>query len=210
LRRGLETDRYGLVAHVLLTRGCTGADCAELRLLRDPGRVVANMKARAFESALGVHALAWQPNGANPAVASSPPSVPVLANTGASTPAASAGAGASAPNGSTTVPNGSATVGSSRFDFPSASSIPAVSIMNPEPTTPPAAEPRPTVPTPKRAVMPPRRPNAREAATPPVPHPPPPAPTPPPAPAPQAAPEPAPAEPVAPSPPARPDQHSVR
>ena len=63
LRRGLEADRYGLVAHVLMTRGCNGADCAELRLLRDPARVVANMKARAFEAALGVHALAWPPNG---------------------------------------------------------------------------------------------------------------------------------------------------
>ena len=70
LRRGLEADRYGLVAHVLMTRGCNGADCAELRLLRDPARVVANMKVRAFETSLGAHALAWQSNGSSPAVAS--------------------------------------------------------------------------------------------------------------------------------------------
>ena len=57
LRRGLEADRYGLVAHVLTTRGCNGADCPELRLLRDPTRVVANMKAHAFEAFLGAHAL---------------------------------------------------------------------------------------------------------------------------------------------------------
>src|SRR5436190_6953527 len=74
LRRGLEADRYGLVAHVLTTRGCNGADCAELRLLRDPARAVANMKARLFEAALGVHALAWSPNGGTAsAVASAPP-----------------------------------------------------------------------------------------------------------------------------------------
>ena len=36
LRQGLEADRYGFVAHVLTTRGCNGADCPELRLLRDP------------------------------------------------------------------------------------------------------------------------------------------------------------------------------
>ena len=93
LRRGLEADRYGLVAHVLMTRGCNGADCAELRLLRDPARVVANMKARAFEASLGVHALAWQSNGAGPAVASAPPFVapPPPSTTGASAPARQAG-----------------------------------------------------------------------------------------------------------------------
>ena len=32
LRRGLEADRYGLVAHVLTTRGCDGADCPEITL----------------------------------------------------------------------------------------------------------------------------------------------------------------------------------
>ena len=85
LRRGLEADRYGLVAHVLMTRGCNGADCAELRLLRDPARVVANMKARAFETSLGAHALAWQSNGSGPAMASAPPLAPQpLSATGAS------------------------------------------------------------------------------------------------------------------------------
>ena len=91
LRRGLEADRYGLVAHVLITRGCNGADCAELRLLRDPARVVANMKARVFEASLGAHALAWQSNGTAPAVASVPPLVTPqsLAATSALAPGAS-------------------------------------------------------------------------------------------------------------------------
>ena len=69
LRRGLEADRYGLVAHVLTTRGCNGADCAELRLLRDPARVVANMKSRAFEASLGAHALGLAANGPGAAAA---------------------------------------------------------------------------------------------------------------------------------------------
>lgn len=196
LRRGLEADRYGLVAHVLMTRGCNGVDCAEFRLLRDPARVVANMQVRAFETSLGAHALAWQSNGSGPAVASAAPfaSQPPSA-TGALAPAASGGPG-------TIAQSGSATAGSAKFDLPSASSIPAVSIMTPEPgSPPPAAEPKPSTPAPKRAASPARRQGAREAAAPPPPPPPPAAPAPTPQVAPEAAPEPA--------LPTRPDPHST-
>src|SRR6185503_1793840 len=125
------------------TRGCNGADCAELRLLRDPARVVANMKARAFEASLGAHALAWQSNGTAPAVASVPPLV---------TPQSPTATSALAPGAPTAITqSGSASVGSSKFDFPSANSIPAVSIMNPEPGAPSAVEPKPSTPAPKRA-----------------------------------------------------------
>ena len=187
LRRALEADRYGLVAHVLMTRGCNGAECAELRFLRDPSRVIANIKARAFESSLGVHAGAWQPNGAT--VASSPSS--------STTPPALAGAG---PGGPVTS-GGPAAAG--KFDFPSASSIPAVSIMNAEPGSPPAVEPRSaTLPSKRPAAAPQsRRPAAREAVAPSSPPPPPP---PPPT---QIVPEPAPVEPVVRS---VPDVHSNR
>ena len=113
LRRGLEADRYGVVAHVLMTRCCSGADCAELGLLRDPTRVLANMKARAFESNVGVHALAWQPNGASAALASAPPFTvpPPVATTGAGSETPTASAGPKPP---------------SKLDFPSASSIPEI------------------------------------------------------------------------------------
>ncbi len=201
LRRALEADRFGVVAHVLMTRGCNGADCAELRLLRDPARIVANMKARAFEAALGVHALAWQPNGSGAAaLASAPPSsnVPPVATTGAGLGSATATAAA---------PSGPGAPVPSKFDFPSASSIPAVSIMSAEPgLPPPAAEPRQSALPPKRPATAPaappapaRRQTAREAAAPP-----PPAPAPAPAPPVQIAPEPA---PVAP---AIPDQHGTQ
>jgi hypothetical protein len=190
LRRGLEADRYGLVAHVLMTRGCNGADCAELRLLRDPARVVANMKVRAFETSLGAHAPAWQSGGSSPAVASAAPLAPQpLSATGATASGVSAGPGPIAPSGS-------AAAGSAKFDFPSASSIPAVSIMTPEPgPPPPAAEPRPSTPAPKRAAAPGRRQGAREAAAPSPPPPPPPAPAVVEAPTPQVAPEAAPEPP---------------
>jgi hypothetical protein len=190
LRRALEADRFGLVAHVLTTRGCNGADCAELRLLHDPARVVANMKARAFDAALGAHTLAWQSNGTGvAAVASAPPAsvpVPPLTTTGTSA-AVSPGAAAS-----------------SRFDFPSASSIPAVSIMSAEPGPGPASEPRPTALPPKRPAATttpapqPRRQSAREVAPAPPPPQRAPQPTPTPPPPAQIAPEPAPAEPALP------------
>ena len=169
LRRGLEADRYGLVAHVLMTRGCNGADCAELRLLRDPARVVANMQVRAFETSLGAHALAWQSNGAARLASARAARAAATVSDWRTAPAASGGPGP-------ITPSGSAAAGSAKFDFPSASSIPAVSIMTPEPGPPPAAEPRPSTPAPKRAAAPARRQGAREAAAPSPPPPPPPAP----------------------------------
>jgi len=155
LLRALEADRYGLVAHVLTTRGCKGAGCPELRLLRDPTRVVANMKAHLFETSVGAHALSWHSNGPAVSVASVPP-VPAPPSTTA------IGTGATVPVTS----GGPAAAASSKFDFPSASSIPAVSIMNAEPGLPPAAEPRPPALPPKRPATPARRHNAREAAAP--------------------------------------------
>jgi len=151
LRRGLEADRYGLVAHVLTTRGCSGADCAELRLLRDPARVVANMKSRVFEASIGAHALAWPANGSG-ATATAPGPAPLTTN----------GAGLRTP-GLSSAPPTPAAPGSAKLDFPSANSIPAISIMNAEPGAPPDAEPRPA-PIPKRPPAASRRQTAHETA----------------------------------------------
>src|SRR5262249_53370717 len=109
LRRGLEADRYGLVAHVLTTRGCASADCPGMRLLRDPSRVAANMKARVFETTLGTHALAWT-NG-NAAVAAASPAGPAPA------PAITTGIGQGAPAAAAAA---HASGGGTKFDFPSA------------------------------------------------------------------------------------------
>jgi len=171
LRRGLEVDRYGLVAHVLTTRGCNGADCAELRLLRDPAHVVANMKSRVFEASIGAHALAWPANASGTTATASAPA-----------PLTTSGAGLRTP-GLSSVPPTPGTPGSAKVDFPSANSIPAVSIMNAEPSGPPEAEPRPA-PASKRPAAP-RRQTARE-----------PTPAPPPVAPPQRAAQPAPPAPV--------------
>jgi hypothetical protein len=138
LRRAIETDRFGLVAHVLTTRGCTVSSCPDLRLLRDSSAVLANMKSRAFETRVGVHALAWQPSGATVAAA----------------PAASDGATGAAPP---------TAAGPGKYEFPSADSIPPVSIMAPEPAAPEAAEPKPAAP----ARRPAHRQSTRDAAPPP-------------------------------------------
>ena len=155
LRRAIEADRFGLAAHVLMTRGCNGGDCVDLKLLRSTGRILANMKARAFDARVNVHAAAWHPAGA--AVVAAAPA-PALAAMPPAPPAATTGA---APNVSSP----------SKFEFPSAASIPAVSIMNAEPEGPPpaaeaAAEPRAAAPPPKRApTQPARRQSVREPAS---------------------------------------------
>ena len=198
LRQGLESDRYGFVAQVLTTRGCSGPDCPEMKLLRDPARVVANMKGRVFESALGSHALAWAPGIASTVTSAPPSSIPMLATTGASHDSSAAPVG---------------TPSTAKFDYPSANSIPAVSIMSAEPAPPP--EPKATVsppPPPKRPAARHHQPAKQAAGPPPA--------APPSQPQPQSAPLPpptqiapqaaAPAEPPPTPAPARPDPHATR
>jgi hypothetical protein len=115
LRRSVERDRYGLVAHVLLTRDhCTPADCAAFRSLTDHNQIVANMDERLYNGMVTRYAPLW--NAPPPAaattglVAALPPSMPTGRPTNA--------------------------------EFPSAANTPPVSIMNPEPG-PGQAAPRP-------------------------------------------------------------------
>jgi hypothetical protein len=112
LRRSLETDRFGFVAYVLAIRdGCTAQNCKTLALFRDANRVRTNLTTAALERYLEHYAAAW-----------SAPEVPLAE-------------AAQAPTGATTA----ASQGPRKIvniDFPSAASIPAVSIMNPEPTGP--------------------------------------------------------------------------
>ena len=148
LRRGIEDDRFGLVAHVLKTRGCNAPDCADLKLLRETSHIVANMKSGTFEAHVREHADAWQSSGAAVAAA---PLQPLTATS--ALPAASA------------TPSTSSAAIPFKYDFPSANSIPAVSIMNAEPGAPPTSEPRSAEAPPKRSsVLPVRRQTTREPA----------------------------------------------
>jgi hypothetical protein len=107
LRKALERDRYGLVAQVLIARdGCTRFDCAAFRSLTDQQQVAANMESHLYDMLVARYAPTWNaPAAAAPA----------------------AGALAALPP---SMPTGKPT----NAEFPSASSTPPVSIMNPEPT----------------------------------------------------------------------------
>jgi len=113
LRRGLEADRYGFVAHVLMKRdGCTADACGVFgRQLRDPGPVKANMNARTLENNVARYAGTWPTHKSSPGAVASPHEPPPVA------------AIMSGP------------VMTKPIDFPTAASIPPVSIM----TEPPAA-----------------------------------------------------------------------
>ena len=206
-RRGLEADKFGLVSHVLMTRGCAGTDCPDLKLVRDNSRILSGMRSRTFDAHVSIHSLAWNPGAVAvssaagaPASSSQPqiviqapvamnqplpeqnpalPQVPAMtvapqATTGTAPPAA-------LPRSDPTLASGTvapaqplpqtagATPGHPKFDFPSASSIPAVSILAPEPGGPPAAaEAKPPA---KRPVQAQRKPAPPPQAAPPAPQP---------------------------------------
>ena len=115
LRRALETDRFGFLAHVLAVRdSCTSENCKALALLRDPSQVRTNLREATFNHYLESYLPIW-------AKASEPP-VAEAPQVQAAAPAAPANA-----SGPRKIVN---------IDFPTAASIPAVNIMNPEPTGP--------------------------------------------------------------------------
>jgi hypothetical protein len=153
LRRALELDRYGIAAHVLANRdGCNVETCAAFAWAGDPTALKANLKARAFDGYVQRYEDAWKNEGEakSPAVASAAP----------------------APGNDPSAEGPGHAPVSSRYDFPSAASIPPVSIMNKEPPRPPegaavAAQPESqsseTAPAPQLPI-PPKRPQTQGAA----------------------------------------------
>ncbi|MBI3702254.1 MAG: hypothetical protein HY244_00010 [Rhizobiales bacterium] len=157
-RRALELDRFGLAAHVLATRdGCTVEACAAFALLRDTAALKANLRVHAFDGYVARYAADWGKLDAKAEVKSEP-----VAEKQPAAPAASPVAGAQAPQAAPHQPV------ASRSDFPSAASIPPVSIMNAEPPLPKepktATEAAASAPNPP---VPPKRPQT-QAATPPA------------------------------------------
>ncbi|MEA2993266.1 MAG: hypothetical protein QOD40_2186 [Alphaproteobacteria bacterium] len=138
LRRSIEADRFGLVAQVLATRdACTAELCAAFALLRNADAVKTNLKARTYESNVARYAAMWLEQKNSPTVAATPaPGVAVV------------------------------TAAPSAIEFPSAASIPPVSIMNPEPaanTGTVSVEPR--MPAPRAPVPPPAKPRTAPPAS---------------------------------------------
>jgi hypothetical protein len=111
LRHALEADPFGFLAHVLMVRdGCTDHSCKAFALLHDASRVRANLSAETFDRYLDHYLPLW-PKTADGAVADAAPVQPA--------------APAQGPRKMTII-----------ADFPSAASIPAVSIMTAEPSGP--------------------------------------------------------------------------
>jgi hypothetical protein len=110
-RRAVALDRYGIAAHVLATRdGCTADKCAAFALIDDTSALKANLRAQVFDQYVSRYVASW--NRLAPPAEKQPvsavPAVPPVAG----------------------IKPGE------HWDFPSAASIPPVSIMNAEP--PPA------------------------------------------------------------------------
>jgi hypothetical protein len=139
LRRGIEADRFGVVAHVLSTRGCKGPDCADLSILRDSKRILANMNGQTFASHVNLHSLGWSPSGAPLRVTA--PSAPAVSSASREMAPMQPDATEVAPTPSAMPPT-IAGSGRKRPDYPSAASIPAISIMDAEVTAAPVAEPK--------------------------------------------------------------------
>jgi len=122
-RRAVELDRYGIAAHVLAIRdGCTADKCAAFAWLHDATALKANLKAQVFDQYVSRYDAAWnkrEPASVSVAEKLPPPAVGVPV--------------ASLPEAPSNQPL------SAKYDFPSAASIPPVSIMNSEPPLPKAA-----------------------------------------------------------------------
>lgn len=113
LRQELEADRFGVVAQALARRGCNAESCPEFRLFGDASRIQANLKDGAFAAHVARYSLHWRPDEPTSAADAAPSSAPPVA--------------AAVPETPNAVPG-------SKYSFPSAASIPPISIMNAEPT----------------------------------------------------------------------------
>ena len=119
LRRTIAADRYGLASQVLAVRdGCTADACDAFGLVYDDKKLRANMKDRLFDVTVARYAVNW-PTRTRPIASTSPAS----------------------PSSPVTPPG-------PNVQFPSAQSIPPVSIMTAEPP-PNAPPPQPQAATPE-------------------------------------------------------------
>jgi len=136
-RRGLEADRFGIVAHVLLQEdNCSAEQCEILNMLSDANRVRSNLREKPFNALVAKYAPSWANARLGPPVADLSRALP------SSTPGSPSG-----------VPV------SSKYEFPSSSSIPPVNIMGSETSpAPPAAGAQATGAAAEAPPVPPRRP----------------------------------------------------
>jgi hypothetical protein len=114
LRRALEADPFGFLAHVLVSRdGCTSEHCQAFAMLHDPSHVRTNIIAQTLQHYIDHYREVWART----------PDGPV------------AGVDDISPTGTADPSKRKVSV---NIDFPTAASIPPISIMNPEPKMTPA------------------------------------------------------------------------
>jgi hypothetical protein len=153
-RRAVALDRFGVAAHVLAIRdGCTAETCDAFALVDDASALQANLRAQVYDQYVSRYVASWNAPPAEklPAVAALPPPTSLARVTA---------------SGQTAVP---AVKPGEHWDFPSAASIPAVSIMGAEPPLPKGAEAQAQAPgqasdAPQATPMPPAKPAAKPAA----------------------------------------------
>jgi hypothetical protein len=127
-RRAVALDRFGVAAHVLAIRdGCTAGKCGAFALVDDASVLQANLRAQVYDQYVSRYVASW--NAPPPAAAEKPAAVSALPP-----PTSPVRLMAS---GQTAIP---AVKPGEHWDFPSAASIPAVSIMGAEPPLPKGAE----------------------------------------------------------------------
>lgn len=98
LRRALEVDDFGLVAHVLAdSEQCRPDACASFALFKDVEKIRANMAARAFEGLVEKQAVIWSPGRAGPFGFKQRPELSVPPGSGASTVTSGAAEPVAAP-----------------------------------------------------------------------------------------------------------------
>jgi hypothetical protein len=151
LRRTVAADRYGLASQVLAVRdGCTADACDAFGLVYDDKKLRANMRDRLFDITVARYAVNW-PTRTRPIASTSP-----------------------------TSPSSPVTPPGPNVQFPSAQSIPPVSIMTAEPppsapspqsqaATPEGAPPTNSAPASATKKSSPPRAAAKTAAPPPMP-----------------------------------------
>jgi hypothetical protein len=158
-RRAVALDRFGVAAHVLAMRdGCTAETCDAFALVDDASALQANLRAQVYDQYVSRYVASWNapPAEKPPAVAALPPPTSLARVTA---------------SGQTAVP---AVKPGEHWDFPSAASIPAVSIMGAEPPLPKGAEaqaqaqaqaPGQASDAPQATPLPPAKPAAKPAAS---------------------------------------------
>ena len=157
LRRAIELDRFGIAAQVLAARdGCTAERCEAFALLEDANVIKSNLKAQIFDQYVSRHAGGWKRR----TEAGKEPKQEPMAS---APPAGVAPVARAAEPAKTPLAKG--------YDFPSAASIPPVSIMNAEPPLPKEATDARAAQTPgegQPVPVPPKRSPQREQAAPPA------------------------------------------